>query len=304
MQGGLGGDTSPHSLCWILAQHFNQTTNHIEQTIHHPNKQITIPMTDPLVLSQICTMQILERSASYECSDYLSRTQVIDPSHRHALCKWGYDTIAACDGVSRSTAVVAFMYFDRFLSSNSPAAERALNDVSECQLAFVTSLVIALKIHPGFTVESDFVSEVVTRGAYSADEINSMELEILQSLSWKLNGPTPHDFIDYFLEVLRGVDGPRLELIQNMSKTLVESAVLKYATVMHLPSEIAFVSILCAIHRLDPALLADGLMYLQMISGLEFRDVKLRSLFQTMLCLVRECFSAPLALTFIRRVTD
>lgn len=269
-------------------------------------------MNDPLVLSQICTMQIQERSTSYKCSDYLCRTQVIDPSHRQALCKWGYETIAACSGVSRSTAVVAFMYFDRFLSSNSPAAERALNDVAECQLAFVSSLVIALKIHPGFTVESDFVSEVVTRDAYSADEINSMELEILQSLSWKLNGPTPHDFIDYFLEVMPGVDGTRLELIQNMSKTLVELAVLKYATVMHLPSNIAFASVLCAIYRLEPALLADGLMYLiadglmylKIILGVEFRDVKLRSLIQTMGCLVRECFPAPLPLTLIRRVTD
>ena len=261
-------------------------------------------MNDPLVLSQICAMQIQERSASYKCSDYLSRTQAIDPSHRHALCKWGYDTIAACDGVSRSTAVVAFTYFDRFLSSNSPAAERALNDVAECQLAFVSSLVIALKIHSGFNVESDFVSEVVTRNAYNADEINSMELEILHSLSWKLNGPTPHDFIDYFLEVMPGVDGTRLELIQNMSKTLVESALTRYAMVMHLPSEIAFVSILCAIHRLELALLADGLKYLKIILGVEFRDFKLRSLIQTMGCLVRECFPAPLPLTLIRRVTD
>eukprot|EP00956_Cyclotella_meneghiniana_P045083 scaffold352401_cov20-Cyclotella_meneghiniana.AAC.1 len=178
-------------------------------------------MNDPLVLSQIFVMQIQERSASYKCSDYLSRTHVIGPSHRHALCQWGYETIEACNGIRRSTAVAAITYFDRFLSSNTPAAERALNDVVECQLAFVTSLVVALKIHAGFKkVESDFVSGVITRNAYGANEINSMELEILQSLSWKLNEPTPHDFIDYFLEVMPGVNGTCLEHIRSLSKTL------------------------------------------------------------------------------------
>eukprot|EP00956_Cyclotella_meneghiniana_P028924 scaffold68721_cov21-Cyclotella_meneghiniana.AAC.2 len=259
-------------------------------------------MNDPLILSQIHVMQQQERSASYLCSDYLSRTQVIGPSHRHALCQWGYETIAACNGVSRSTAVAAITYFDRFLSSNTPAAERALNDVVICQLAFVTSLVIALKIHPGFTIESDFVSGVITRNAYGADEINSMELEILQSLSWKLNGPTPHDFIGYFLEVMPGVSGACLERIRSLSKTLVELAVSRYDTVMYLPSEIAFASIFCAVYHLELQLLANGLRFLQMISGVEVREDHMISLLQTMICLSRERYVALEAPPLVSRV--
>eukprot|EP00956_Cyclotella_meneghiniana_P026754 scaffold58617_cov24-Cyclotella_meneghiniana.AAC.1 len=224
-------------------------------------------------------MQQQERSASYLCSDYLSKTQVIGPSHRLALCQWGYKTIAAF----------------------SPA-ERALNDVVICQLAFVTSLLIALKIHAGFNVESDFVAGVITRNAYGADEINSMELEILRSLSWKLNGPTPHDFIDYFLEVMPGVNGTCLERIRSLSKTLVELAVTRYDTVMHLPSEIALASIFCATYYLELQLLADSLMFLQTISGVEFREDNLRSLFQTMICLVRECYVASEAPPLVSRV--
>jgi hypothetical protein len=37
---------------------------------------------------------------------------------------------------------------------------------------------------------------------YDANEIIAMELNVLQALKWKLNGPTPHDFIDYYLELV------------------------------------------------------------------------------------------------------
>ena len=250
-----------------------------------------LTMNNSLVLRQIFMMQQQEKSASYKCIDYLSRTHVIEPSHRQELCEWGFKTIAAC-GVNSSTAAIAFGYFDRFLSSDNPAAERALNDITECQLAFITSVVIALKIHSGFNVESDFVSNVITRNAYDAEEINDMELEILQSLDWRLNGPTSHDFVDYFLEVMPHMNETSMGLIQNLSKSLVDMAITRYPTVMYFPSEIAFASICCAMHHVKYVLLADSLMFLQMISGLQFRDDRLRSLFQTIICLVRDCFPA------------
>eukprot|EP00956_Cyclotella_meneghiniana_P007441 scaffold10123_cov24-Cyclotella_meneghiniana.AAC.2 len=244
-------------------------------------------MNDPLVVSQICIMLQQEKSLSYKCSDYLSTTQAIGPTHREALCKWGYQTIAACHGVSRLTAVVAFGYFDRFLSSNTPAANRALNDVTECQLAFVTCLVIALKIHSGFNVETNFVSNVITKNSYDAVEIDNMELHILQSLGWKLNGPTPHDFIDYFLEVMPGVDGVRLECVKRLSKTLVETALTGYTTVLHYPSEVAFTSLFYALHHVDVSLM-NNLLFLHMILGLDFRHHKMRLLFESMICSIRD----------------
>ena len=247
----------------------------------------TVTMNNPLVLSQICIMLQQEKNSSYKCSDYLSRTQAIGPTHREALCKWGYHTIAACHGVSRLTAVVAFGYFDRFPSSNTPAANRALNDVTECQLAFVTCLVIALKIHSGFNVETNFVSNVITKNSYDAEEINDMELQILHSLGWKLNGPTPHDFIDYFLEVMPGVDGTCLDLAKQLSKALAEAAVMRYTSVLHHPSEIAFASLCCALHHVDVSLL-NNLPFLQIISGLDLRHGKMRLLFESMISLLQE----------------
>ena len=256
-----------------------------------------------LILGQINVMRQQENSASYKCSDYLSRSQVIKPSHREALCKWGYQSIAACKDVSSSTAVVALTYFDRFLSSDSPAAQQALTDVQECQLAYVTSLIIALKkINPEFNVESYFITKVVTKNTYNADEINKMKFQILQSLGWKLNGPTSLDFVDYYLKVMPGVDGTRLESIQNLSKTLVKLDVTRYSTVMHLPSEIAFASVFCATYHLELALLADNLTHLQIISGIKLGDSKLGLLFQTMIFLARECIPTWKASTLGRDV--
>ena len=158
-------------------------------------------------------------------------------------------------------------------------------------MAYVPSLIIAQKkINPKIKVESYYNPTVVTKNTYNADEITKMNFQILQTLGWKLYGATSLDLVDYYLKVMPGVDGTRLERIQNLSKTLVKLAVTRYSTVMHLPSEIAFASVFCATYHLELALLADNLTHLQMISGLELSDVKLGSLFQTMICLARECF--------------
>ena len=114
-----------------------------------------------------------------------------------------------------------------------------------------------------------------------------MELEILKSLGWKLNGPTPHDFIDYYVEVMPGVDGTCLKVAKRLSKALVEVAVMRYTTVLHYPSKIAFASLCCAMHHVDVSLM-NNLSFLPMISGLNFRDERLRSLFKSMNGLIQE----------------
>lgn len=233
-------------------------------------------------------MQQQERNSSYRCSDYISKSQVLCSSDRETLCNWGYQTIAACQGVSCATAILSFSYFDRFLSSNTPAAKRALNDITEAQLAFVTSLVIALKGHSGFSVETDFVSDVVTKNYYDADEISNMEKEILQGLAWKLNGPMPHDFIDYFLDLIPKVNGICFKFVQDFSKSLVVLSMSRYAVALHHPSQIAFTSICCALKHAEllpsdsQPTFADNLPFLQLVSGYDINDVVLRSLFANM----------------------
>jgi len=42
----------------------------------------------------------------------------------------------------------------------------------------------------------------VCHGLYTKDELDGMEMEILQALSWRLNGPSPHELIDALVGLL------------------------------------------------------------------------------------------------------
>ncbi|KAL3768155.1 hypothetical protein ACHAWO_006525 [Cyclotella atomus] len=88
-------------------------------------------MSNPYLINHISVMQQQERSEAYRCSDYMniSFTNPMCPDDRQALCNWCYKTVAACNGVSPATAIIAISYFDRFMSSNSNSAKFALADI-------------------------------------------------------------------------------------------------------------------------------------------------------------------------------
>jgi hypothetical protein len=242
--------------------------------------------------SQIRVMHQQERSASYRYVDYMSvAANIVRPSDREALCNWGYHTVAVCK-VSRSTAVNAISYFDRFLATSAPTAMRALTDLGDAQLAFVACLVISLKVHSGFNVEADFVSNEVCRNEYDANEIIAMEMEVLQALGWKLNGPLGHDFIDYYLEAFPLIQEIHREFLTRFSKGLAELALTKYSLALYRPSEVAFASIFCALQHAEFDV-AESLLAIRMISGLDQNDPKLRKLLHSMSCLVSELVSEP-----------
>jgi hypothetical protein len=82
-------------------------------------------------------------------------------------------------------------YLDRFmatsLSDDNSVAKRALGCHDEYQLAAVTCLFIAMKLRGGLHIGADTVSTNICNGMYEKEEIEVMELEILHSLSWRLN---------------------------------------------------------------------------------------------------------------------
>lgn len=249
------------------------------------------------LVSQIRAMQQQEKSVSYRCTDYLSSIHNVDfsSSDRQALCDWGFKIIASCNSISRTAAVVAISYFDRFLGSPTPSAKRALPDIPRLQLAFVACLVIALKVEGGFNVETEFVSDVICRNMYDAQEINGMEIEILQALGWRLHGPTVHDFIDYFFEKMpySNEDGVQKEMVVQFSKCLAELAVTEYSVALQLPSQVAFAAICCAVEYAAPCCLANSRSFLLTISGLDPDDTDLRSVINIMpTLLVRESHPA------------
>ena len=236
----------------------------------------THPMPQPrnitLVIGQICVMREQEQNA-YKSSDYLNSEKVtVSSSDRNALCNWAF---AVCNNVQRSTAAVAFSYFDRFMGKSSIAAKQALTDIHDFQLAFVSCLVIALKVHSGFNVESDFVSNVVCSNMYDKEEIIEMEMHILQALEWRMSGPTPHDFIDRFIEVLPVMEDVHLDFLTRFSKALAEDALADYSMALQAPSSIAFASMFCALQCMDSISASVGdsiLRCLETISGFSIQN--------------------------------
>ena len=253
-------------------------------------------MSNHELIYQIRAMQEQEVSASYRCTDYISLVHNVEFScmDRRALCGWGFKIIAVsnakCNGnvISRTTAVVAISFFDRFLSSHTPSAMRVLSDIPSIQLAFVACLVIALKVKDGLNVESEFVSKAICKNTYNAQEINAMEIEVLRSLGWRLNGPSANDFIDYFFEEMPYFDGGGVqkEMAVQFAKALVEQSVMEYTVALRLPSQIAFAAICCAVEYVSPSCFANCLAFLQRISGLEPDDANLRLVLETMVDLV------------------
>jgi hypothetical protein len=235
-------------------------------------------------MAVIETMKYQE-STSYRALPYFD-SAVVTEQDRSALCQWGLSFVDACN-VDRKICSIAISYFDRFLSSRSSnIVPLCLADQGDFQLAFIVSisniqpllfyfsacfhlldllmalcrppsalqtcLLIALKGREGVHVSTTFVSEKMCNGMYDSDEFNPMELEILKALSWRLNGPIPQDFIQYFAQLLPvSTDESVVEMLVDEATKNSEVALSNYAMALRAPSFIAFVAITTAIRSLD-----------------------------------------------------
>ena len=140
---------------------------------------------------------VLQTSTSSSSSFYRS---IVDVSTREQICKWIFHIIERVE-MQRETAIIAMNYLDRFMSTSVPRARRARYNRREYQLVALTCLYIAVKITEPIVMGADMIREL-SRGAYSIESILSCERHILASLRWKLNGPTPFQFIDYMIQLL------------------------------------------------------------------------------------------------------
>ncbi|KAL3780199.1 hypothetical protein ACHAWO_000142 [Cyclotella atomus] len=207
--------------------------------------------TNLTVMEQLECMLLNERHPSYRCRDYLnSQSQhEVSATDRFKLCQWAYSITSACS-LDLSVACVAILFFDRFLSSGNSRAQFALTSPPQFQLAFATALFLALKTHSGMNVELDFFSENVCGDLYRKEDLVEMEMEMLKALSWKLCGPTTHDFIEYFIELSHIEDGSIRSSLITDSKIIAASAMMRYPE-LHMPSHIALTSIVESIEQLQ-----------------------------------------------------
>ena len=150
---------------------------------------------------------------------------------------------------NRETVAVAMSYLDRFLSTQ--AGLPVLGDTNAFQLAAMTSLYTAVKIHEPEIMGVELVSKL-SRGQYSPDQIEAMEYTMLQGLGWRVNTPTALSFVRSFLELLPPgtLEESVAEAAYDLSKFQSELAIGDYNLVPVQASTVAYASIINSLEGL------------------------------------------------------
>jgi hypothetical protein len=195
---------------------------------------------------------------------------IVTPSNRRVMCNWCYK-IAELSSVDNVVVCIAMSYLDRFMATSlsdhnntsSTVARRALGCRHEYQLAVVTCLFIAMKLRGKWQFGADTIATDICSGMYTKEEIEIMELEILHALSWKLNGPTAHDFIIAMVNLLPRNNNSNnnnnnssaalaaISTLVQLANDHIEAAILDYEMALQPSSRLAYVALLASLQRSD-----------------------------------------------------
>ena len=213
----------------------------------HPHQQ----HDDELHSYHIDHLQLMQAQEPYYRigADYLSSTSATSTAaDRRALCSWSYEIIESLSNINSEVACIGMSYLDRFMATSSPMAKAALSTRHQYQLATVACTVIAIKNRGGIKhLGSDFVAKVVCHELYTKDELDDMEMEVLNALSWRLNGPSPHEFIDALVGLLPPDNASSSLLLSKHSKRQVDDAVLEYDLALQSSLALAYAAILTSL---------------------------------------------------------
>lgn len=249
------------------------------------------------LIDQLRTMQHQEQT-HYKCGvDYLNLPSPflgaagVTIEEREAMCRWAYEIVDACQ-VDRAIACIGITYFDRFMCTSSMRAKSALISRREFQMAFISCLILALKYHTYLAVDADIISQRL----YNQQEIYETEKEILCALNWRMNGPSPHDFIHYFLLLLPSTKLSIPNLIPSLTEIAEvqsEIAMLDYAMALQPPSHVAISSVLAALKHMSTEMFhpIDRLAFLEtlaLITGVEYDGTTIEAIQERLVMMVPE----------------
>jgi len=120
----------------------------------------------------------------------------VDAFCRNIMAKWCVSLCKFCSYDRRMVASV-MSCVDRFVAT--PRGSRILLDRDQYQLSVMSSLYLIAKIQQTQALEPESIAKL-SRGKYTKANIEDMELEILSSLKWYVNPPTPESFAREFLQ--------------------------------------------------------------------------------------------------------
>lgn len=203
---------------------------------------------------------MLEQEIKYLAPDYLfqsspQRPTVSTPQHavdvdcRSKMVSWCFQVVDFCK-FQRETVSIAINYLDRFMAT--PASSQAHADRKVFQLAAMTCLYSAVKIHEPEAMDPKLVS-TLSRGTYSPQEVEAMEAQILFALGWRMNPPTALAFVRMYLDILPAgfLTTAQRETAYELSKFQTELAVNEYDFLSVRPSVIAYSALVNALESIS-----------------------------------------------------
>ena len=177
----------------------------------------------------------------------------ITADDRLKIVDWCYSVVDACQ-FDRETVALTMEMVDRFLSTSSITAQEALYNRKKYQLVAMSALYIAIKTNEKVSFGSGYFA-TMSRGAYSAEQIEAMELAILHGLSWRINAPTSiqmvHHILSLILPHLTGIQESTWEFMFTEVHYQTEHAVRDYYCCLRRPSTIGLAAIFNTVDQVE-----------------------------------------------------
>ena len=202
----------------------------------------------------------MQEETQYRVHDYLAASvamrkqasKPVDEDCRVRMCEWCYQVVDFCK-FRRETVGIGMSYLDRYLCTEEGID--ALCNRKTYQLAAMTALYIAIKIHEPLEMETSLLADL-SRGCYKENEFVDMEQNILSALHFRVNGPTPLGFVQYIMALIpRAVHPTVASILMDYARYQIELAVSEQSFVDIRPSVIALASVLNAIEGMDSSIL-------------------------------------------------
>lgn len=178
------------------------------------------------------------------------RFSAIGIDSRYRMLTFFYDLVQKI-GSSRDTAEIAISYLDRFLASPHFGCQ-ALQSKRLFQLVSNTCLYVAVKIHELKAMTPTLLADL-SHGVFTADDVVSCELVLLQTLQWRLNPPTSLSFVRQYMELLphKIVSEETRRAVYDLARHQTELALEDARLFCERKSLIAYIAVQNALQRLQ-----------------------------------------------------
>jgi hypothetical protein len=243
------------------------------------------PEMDTDEVADRVAVMCMQEETQYRVYDYLAASvamrkqasKPVDEDCRVRMCEWCYQVVDFCK-FRRETVGIGMSYLDRYLCTEKGID--ALCNRKIYQLAAMTALYIAIKIHEPLEMETSLLADL-SRGCYKENEFVDMEQNILSALHFRVNGPTPLGFVQHIMALIpRSVHPTVAAILMDYARYQIELAVSEQSFVDVRPSIIALASVLNAVEGMDSSILpikaqAKFIRNIEKYTGLPTEDVEI-----------------------------